>query len=113
MNRTTILATASQAITVDRAATHGEAENTFGLIAAYWSADLGMPISAQDVARLMTLFKLARMKVNPAHGDNYVDACGYAAIAGELALSVPEPTDWTDAAIDAMLDPMARDRTSA
>lgn len=110
MNRTETLDAARQAITVDRAATHGEAENTFGLIAAYWSADLGMLISAQDVARLMTLFKLARMRVNPAHGDNYVDACGYAAIAGELALSEPAPTEWADAAIDAMLDPMARDR---
>ena len=102
MNRTEILDAARQAITVDRAATHGEAENTFGLIAAYWSAHLGCEVTAGDVAIMMTLFKCARMKANPGHADNYVDAVGYAAIAGELA--DPVPTEWTDAAINAMVD---------
>ena len=89
MNRTDILDAARQAITVDRAATHGDAENTFGLIAAYWSAHLGCVVTAGDVAQLMVLFKVARMKANPGHADNYVDAVGYAAIAGELADPVP------------------------
>ena len=102
MNRTDILDAARQAITVDRAATHGEAENTFGLIAAYWSAHLDCEVTAGDVAQLMVLFKVARMKANPGHADNYVDAVGYAAIAGELA--DPVPTEWTDAAINAMVD---------
>jgi len=102
MNRTETLDAARQAITVDRAATHGEAENTFGLIAAYWSAHLGCEVTAGDVAIMMTLFKCARMKANPGHADNYVDAVGYAAIAGELA--DPVPTEWTDAAINAMVD---------
>ena len=104
MNRTEILDAARQAITVDRAATHGEAENTFGLIAAYWSAHLGCEVTAGDVAIMMTLFKTARMKANPGHADNYVDAVGYAAIAGELASLPAIPTEWTDAAINAMVD---------
>ena len=102
MNRTEILDAARQAITVDRAATHGEAENTFGLIAAYWSAHLDCEVTAGDVAIMMTLFKTARMKANPGHADNYVDAVGYAAIAGELA--DPVPTEWTDAMVEAMVD---------
>ena len=102
MNRTDILDAARQAITVDRAATHGEAENTFGLIAAYWSAHLDCEVTAGDVAQLMVLFKVARMKANPGHADNYVDAVGYAAIAGELA--DPVPTEWTDAMVEAMVD---------
>ena len=102
MNRTEILDAARQAITVDRAATHGEAENTFGLIAAYWSAHLDCEVTAGDVAQLMVLFKVARMKANPGHADNYVDAVGYAAIAGELA--DPVPTEWTDAMVEAMVD---------
>ena len=107
MNRTETLDAARQAITVDRAATHGEAENTFGLIAAYWSAHLGCEVTAGDVAIMMTLFKCARMKANPGHADNYVDAVGYAAIAGELA--DPVPTEWTDAMVEAMVDaPMNR-----
>ena len=102
MNRTETLDAARQAITVDRAATHGDAENTFGLIAAYWSAHLDCEVTAGDVAIMMTLFKTARMKANPGHADNYVDAVGYAAIAGELA--DPVPTEWTDAMVEAMVD---------
>ena len=63
--RSVILAEALPAITVDRAATHGKAEDSFTLIAAYWSAHLGHPVSAIDVAAMMTLFKLARIKGNP------------------------------------------------
>ena len=102
MNRTETLDAARQAITVDRAATHGDAENTFGLIAAYWSAHLDCVVTAGDVAQLMVLFKVARMKANPGHADNYVDAVGYAAIAGELA--DPVPTEWTDAMVEAMVE---------
>jgi hypothetical protein len=78
MTRAEILDHARQAITVDRTATHGEAEDCFGLIA-------GVPLTAVDVARLMVLFKLARFKGNPGHADNATDMVGYAAIAGELA----------------------------
>lgn len=85
MKRAEILQTALQCITVDRAATHGEAENSFGLIAAYWSAHLDHPVTAHDVAAMMVLFKLARMRGNPAHIDNAIDAAGYAALAGEIA----------------------------
>ena len=107
MNRTEILSAASQAITVDRAATHGEAENTFALIAAYWSVLFGIDITAAQVAQAMVLFKVARMKANPGHADNYTDAVGYAAIAGELA--APVPTEWTDTMVEAMVDaPMNR-----
>ena len=102
MNRTETLDAARQAITVDRAATHGDAENTFGLIATYWSVLFGIDIAAAQVAQARVLLKCARMKASPGHADNYVDAVGYAAIAGELA--DPVPTEWTDAAINAMVD---------
>jgi hypothetical protein len=87
MNRSEVLDTAKGYITRDRAAMHGKAENTFGAIAALWSADLGVPITATDVGRLMVLFKMARAKGNPGHADNWIDAAGYAALAGELAES--------------------------
>ena len=104
MNRTETLDAARQAITVDRAATHGEAENTFPDIAGLWSVLFGIDITAAQVAQAMVLFKVARMKANPGHADNYVDAVGYAAIAGELASLPAIPTEWTDAAINAMVD---------
>ena len=84
MNRADILDTAKEYVTKDRAATHGDAERNFGLIAAYWSAHLNRNISPHDVAVMMTLMKLARMKSNPAHVDSAVDAAGYSALAGEI-----------------------------
>ena len=93
MNRADILATARQAITVDRAATHGSAENNFSMIAALWSADMGVPFKAIDVARLMVLFKVARAKSNPAHHDNAVDCAGYAALMGEIGTAPTLPKE--------------------
>ena len=90
LSRSEILDTAKQAVTVDRAATHGEAERNFDLIAEYWSAHLSVPVSALDVAVMMTLLKLARIKGNPEHVDSYVDSCGYSAIAGEIATAQSE-----------------------
>lgn len=85
MKRDEILATASEFVTRDRNATHGAPENTFGRIAAFWSAHLDHPVSATDVAAMMVLLKLARISANPAHADNWIDAAGYAACGGELA----------------------------
>ena len=85
MNRADILDTAKEYVTKDRAATHGDAERNFGLIAAYWSAHLNKNISPHDVAVMMTLLKLARAKSNPKHVDNWIDGCGYLALGGEAA----------------------------
>ena len=85
MNRAEILATAKQYITKDRADTHGDAESNFNLIALYWTAHLDTIVTAHDVAVMMTLLKLARMKANPAHADNWIDGCGYLACGGEIA----------------------------
>lgn len=90
MNRSQILDTAKEYVTKDRAATHGDAESNFGLIAAYWSAHLNKNIKPHDVAVMMCLFKLARMKSNPAHIDSAQDLCGYGAIAGELGAAYAE-----------------------
>ena len=85
VNRADILDTAKEYVTKDRAATHGDAERNFGLIAAYWSAHLNKNISPHDVAVMMTLLKLARAKSNPKHADNWIDGCGYLALGGEAA----------------------------
>ena len=99
MNRADILNAAREAITVDRAATHGDAESSFGLIAAYWSAHLDHPVSAVDVATMMALFKLARVKGNPRHLDSWIDAAGYSAIGGELS----QPASPVGAVVEAIL----------
>jgi hypothetical protein len=89
MKRAEILATATEYVTKDRAATHGDAENNFAEIAAVWTWWLGdriaRPIDAYDVAQMMSLFKKARAKGNRGHLDTVVDDVGYSAIAGEIA----------------------------
>jgi hypothetical protein len=85
MQRDKILQTAADYVTVDRAATHGDAERNFGLIAAYWSAHLDVAVSAADVAVMMTLLKLARLKSNIGNLENWIDGCGYLACGGEIA----------------------------
>lgn len=89
MKRADILDTAKGYVTKDRAGTHGEAENSFKAIAGAWgwwlSTRTSGPLTAYDVACMMTLFKVARMAGNPAHIDSAIDAVGYAAIAGEIA----------------------------
>ena len=88
MNRSEILDTAKAYITVDRAATHGDAERNFSLIATYWSAHLDCAVTATDVALMMCLFKVARIKSNQGNLDSFHDLCGYGAIAGEIATEV-------------------------
>ena len=85
MNRSDILTAAKQAVTVDRAATHGKPEVTFGAIARVWSARLGVTITPAQVCIMLIDLKTCRAWGNPEHDDNWVDVAGYAACGGELA----------------------------
>lgn len=90
MTRADILDAAKACITVDRAATHGAAENSFAWIAGHWNwwlqdkLEPGASITPYDVAQMMVGFKQARAKGNPAFHDNAIDAVGYSALAGEI-----------------------------
>jgi hypothetical protein len=86
MKRADILATASEYVTTDRAATHGNAEDNFLRTAELWNAYLGVDnITSTDVAVMLALLKVARIKQNPNHTDNWIDIAGYAACGGEIA----------------------------
>lgn len=87
--RADILDAAKSAVTVDRAATHGNAEDTFAHIAMVWSARLGVPLTGEQVAILLIDLKTCRAWDNPRHADNWVDMAGYAACGGELAGAQP------------------------
>ena len=88
MNREQILQTATQYITTDRRATHGDAEENFDNVADLWSWWMDQRdrcvFNGFDVAMLMVLFKIARIKGNPDHADSFIDAAGYLALAGEI-----------------------------
>jgi hypothetical protein len=90
MNKIEILKAAEECITVDRQSTHGDAEDNFNRIASLWTAyfDCDYMFNAKDVAAMMVLFKMARFKANSSHPDNMIDACGYAAFAGEMGMKV-------------------------
>jgi hypothetical protein len=85
MKRAEILDTAKALTTADRANAYGSAERNFSTIAAFWAAYLEHPITAADVAVMMTMVKCARIKVSPAHLDSWVDGAGYLALGGEIA----------------------------
>jgi len=84
VTRGQVLDTAKEYVTKDRAADHGNMEDNFSTIGKYWSVHLGVDVSATDVAVMMNLLKAARIKSNPTHPDNWVDACGYMACGGEI-----------------------------
>jgi len=86
MDRSEILDTAKKYVTKDRAADHGDMEDNFTLIAKYWSLHLDMTVEAYDVAAMMTMLKLARLKSNPQNSENWVDGCGYLACGGEIKI---------------------------
>ena len=73
----------------DRQNTYGKPEDCFQSIADFWNTYLGIKddffkLTKQDVANMMTLLKIARMRASPEHLDNYIDAAGYAVIAGSF-----------------------------
>lgn len=68
-----------------REGAHGDKGETFRMIAAMWSAYLGVAVSPVDVAQMMVLLKVARARSGDrTHRDHYVDQAGYAACTADL-----------------------------
>jgi len=87
MTRSKVLGRADQLINGDRARQYGSATDNFGCIAQMWSAYLGKDVTAFDVANMMALLKVARLR-NGSHADSSIDGCGYLALAHELGNEV-------------------------
>ena len=83
-SRGDILDTAKKYITKDRADAHGDLETNFATIASYWSTHLETPVTSTDVAVMMGLVKIARLKSKPDNMDNWIGGCGYLACGAEL-----------------------------
>ena len=84
MTRKEILDTAAKCVLGDREQDYGTPESNFALIANLWSGYTGVKFDAQDVACMMILMKLARIRNGGGTGDSYVDIAGYAACGGEI-----------------------------
>lgn len=79
-----ILTKAGEIISGERNARYGRSEDSFTHIAALWGDYLDRDISPRDVAMMMVLLKIARSQHDENYTDNYVDICGYAALAGGM-----------------------------
>lgn len=92
MTRKEILSAAEQCVCTSRQEEYGPIENNFALIARLWREylDTDKPITAHDVAVMMALLKIARIASGQTKEDNYVDLCGYAACAGEIAANTDD-----------------------
>jgi hypothetical protein len=84
VTRSSVLDNAKEYVIKDRASTHGDMEDNFSTIAKYWSVHLDADLTAVDVAVMMNLLKVARIKSSPKNIDNWEDGCGYLACGGEL-----------------------------
>jgi hypothetical protein len=80
-----ILEKARDLISGQRAAVHGPRDVNHKNVADLWCAFTGSWIPPYRVALMMTLLKIARTKTGTLNMDDFVDAAGYIAIAGELA----------------------------
>lgn len=85
VSRADILDRAKAIVTGEREKQYGKPEDNFAIIAELWSAYTGREFSPVDVAMMMALLKVARIKTGDYLADNYVDICGYVACAGEIA----------------------------
>lgn len=89
-----ILDQAKKCVCGQREQDYGTPESNFQLIADLWNdylyPTLGYPkkdaygIKAEDVAMMMALMKIARIRNGGGSGDSFVDLAGYAACGGEI-----------------------------
>ena len=88
MTRKEILSQAEQCVNGKREQDYGTPEKNFQTIADLWNAYIGerdFKFEPVDVAMMMSLLKIARIKNGGGTGDSFVDLAGYAACGGELA----------------------------
>ena len=84
MNRDDILAKAANLIRGDRHSDYGDFRDNAACLAQMWNAYIdGRPITARDVAPMLCMLKLMRLRNGP-HEDSWVDLAGYAGLGGEI-----------------------------
>lgn len=82
--RAEILHEAEKCICGQREQDYGSPEDNFATIADFWSDYKHITFTPVDVAMMMCLLKIARIRNGGGTGDSFVDLAGYAACAGEI-----------------------------
>lgn len=79
--RTRLLRDAEALVNGPRNQTYGPPSDDFEVTARLWSAYLGVDVHPADVAALLILVKLRRLRMSPNrdHYDSLADIAGYAA----------------------------------
>lgn len=94
MDRAKCLDDAKTCVCGKREQDYGSPEDNFRQIALLWSAYLQMTITETDVAMLMSLLKIGRVKSGTATADSFVDLAGYAACGCEIATKTDGMGGW-------------------
>lgn len=77
MTRSETLDKAKACVCGQRENEYGSPEDNFTAIAGFWSVYKGVEFTANDVAMMMALLKIARIRTGTATDDSYVDLAGY------------------------------------
>ncbi len=72
-----MLEEANQIVEGQRNKDYGDINESFTRISGLWSAYTGFTITKYDVAKMMMLLKISRLKHNPLHEDSIRDIIGY------------------------------------
>lgn len=83
--RSRLLADADELVNGDRNVQYGDPTEDFRRTAKLWSAYIGVDIESHDVAAMMSLLKLSRIRWSPNKEDSWVDLAGYAACGWDCA----------------------------
>ena len=86
-----ILEDAYRLIEGDRHTHHGDAAKCHGEIAKLWTWWTGIQLDAHDVAMMLALLKISRVKTGGYNRDTYTDLCGYGSLAGQLRKTEATP----------------------
>lgn len=84
MKRKEALEAAMKCVCGERQDQYGTPEDNFAIIAKMWSIYIGKTVTPTDVAMMMALLKIARIKTGTATEDSFVDLAGYAACGAEI-----------------------------
>lgn len=91
--RQEILDKAKDCVCRQRQQDYGNPEDNFALIADLWTTYINkddLYFTSKDVAMMMALLKVARIRTGKGTRDSFVDLAGYAACAGEIAETLGE-----------------------
>lgn len=85
MKRKEILDKATEMVCGHREQDYGSPEDNFGIIAELWTAYKQVLFDSVDVAMMMALLKIARIRTGTMTEDSFIDGAGYFACGGEIA----------------------------